>query len=725
MKQVRSQSLAAAGLSVLLSFVSTAPLPAQTATPIADEVITLPDFTVAAPRGYSAAETSTGTRIATSLRELPFSVGVVTSEFLNDFAAYDLREQFAYVSGVSVREGQGNYNLRGMQAIAQLRNGFFRAGLIDKVNIDRAEVIKGPAASIYGRTAPGGVINIVTKKPPTTPFAQLQFQGGGYDLSRVQAALGGPLARDRVFFRVDGAIQHEANIIPYQENDQQVLSTALTWKLSPATSLTLEFERVERSENGGEPRIPFVSVGGVIQAETATELREFNIVTPDAYVDRDISTSNITLEHRLNDRFSLRAAAFVVGRSLNLHTLDGETYDRTARTITGRSALFRDQPERADGAQVDLLTRFDLGPTSHKLLTTLDYFYTTRSDTINRLPNALLTNPAFNIRTLSIDAPNYFLLQDRSAYTSVARDQGATAIIKGVFVSDRVTFAGGRGILMAGARYDRVRTKLYDRLINTTTNPFGARSNTEVGATTWQLGANWKLSEPFTLFANQSTSFNNQTTLRADGTTFDPEEGRGWETGVKGSVWQNRLTFTTSYFDMDRSNIVRRDPTLNINVLSGRENSHGVEFDFTARVNESWQLFGQAAKIKARVVSAPDDPTLVGLPLPQAPEDQYSLGTRYDFRTGRLKGLYFTAGYRYFGQVVANTSPGNRRLYRQPAYELFDIGLGYGWRAGFDDKLRHTLSLNVKNLLDEEWYYGDRKVGNGRQLIAGYTLTFK
>jgi outer membrane receptor protein involved in Fe transport len=133
-----------------------------------DDTVTLPEFSVrASPTSeYLAAESITGTRVATKIRDLPFTVNTVTGEFLDDFAAFEFRDQFGYTSSVSVWETLSTgYSLRGFDADVQLRNGFRRIGLIDKVNVERAEIIKGPAASIYGTVLPGGTINVITKKP--------------------------------------------------------------------------------------------------------------------------------------------------------------------------------------------------------------------------------------------------------------------------------------------------------------------------------------------------------------------------------------------------------------------------------------------------------------------------------------------------------------------------------------------------------------------------------
>ena len=105
------------------------------------------------------------TRVATQIKDLPFSVSVITSEFMNDFDFFDLASDLAYTANLNGVDTQGNSNLRGYGATFTLRNGFYRLGLNDRVNTDRIEIIKGPNAAIYGSTSPAGLINFVTRRP--------------------------------------------------------------------------------------------------------------------------------------------------------------------------------------------------------------------------------------------------------------------------------------------------------------------------------------------------------------------------------------------------------------------------------------------------------------------------------------------------------------------------------------------------------------------------------
>ncbi len=163
--------------------------------PRSDEAIQLSPFTVSggSTNGYIASETTTGTRVATKIADLPFVVNVITSEFLNDFNFFDIGENLAYTSSLSGADEEGNYFLRGFPATFYLWNGFYRLGVIDRFDIDRIEIIKGPNASIYGQTSPAGILNIVTKTPTSNPHEDIRFTYGSYDLGRVEGHVNTPL----------------------------------------------------------------------------------------------------------------------------------------------------------------------------------------------------------------------------------------------------------------------------------------------------------------------------------------------------------------------------------------------------------------------------------------------------------------------------------------------------------------------------------------------------
>ncbi|MES2695038.1 MAG: TonB-dependent receptor plug domain-containing protein, partial [Verrucomicrobiota bacterium] len=386
-------------------------------TPGDNEVVTLKEFSVTGTptNDYSAAESVTGTRVASKLVDLPFNVNVVTGDFIEDFAAYDLKDQFAYVSSFSPSETQGDYQLRGFVSGNQLRNGFRRLGLIDKVNVERAEVIKGPAASIYGKILPGGVINIVTKKPRTKPQHTLSLAAGTSDFWRAQGSSTGPVGNSTtLFYRQDLAATGRKYEMDFKENEQWTTATQLLWKPNADTSLSFEVEYLYRHERRGNSVPPFIQLNVPDPyrvasqnrtynrwARLATEVFNFNHQGPKEYNNREVFTLTGTFERRINAHWSLRVGANWFDRSFDRINISGDAYRPEFAAIANGSTaapgpripVWRPIDEGATSVQTDLLGSFTTGNIAHKLLFTVDYNRTTEDAYEARMTTAVASLP--------------------------------------------------------------------------------------------------------------------------------------------------------------------------------------------------------------------------------------------------------------------------------------------------------------------------------------------
>lgn len=153
-------SLAALALAGLQSPSHAQGTPAPRRPGPQEEVVTLSEFNVTASedRGYIASETLTGSRVRTPIIDLPYTVNVLTSEFFEDFAFFELADNITQIGSFGGLDIGGGFNLRGFSSSSQLRDGFYRLGRYGASNVDRLEIIKGSNAAIYGRTSPGGMV---------------------------------------------------------------------------------------------------------------------------------------------------------------------------------------------------------------------------------------------------------------------------------------------------------------------------------------------------------------------------------------------------------------------------------------------------------------------------------------------------------------------------------------------------------------------------------------
>lgn len=786
-------------LTVACLCASVPALSAQTAAPkaaaapasLADdtrnsEVVTLEAFNVtsAAQSEYSATESTTGTRVASKIRDLPFSVQSITGEFLDDFSALEFRDQMSYTSNVTAYETiSTGYSIRGFDADVQLRNGFRRIGLIDKVNVERVEIIKGPAASIYGAVNPGGTVNVITRKPKTKAQQRVVFTVGDHDLFRGQASTTGPLGSSgKYFYRIDAAADTRAYDQQYKGKNQETVSLQFLWKPTNATSLLVEAEWLERRERGiSMATVPFriqtlvldpyrnQPATGTPRTYTryvgiATEIIDFNSQGPHNYSNRYVRNLTATFEHRFNETFSLRSSANAFDRAAVRQEVGGrDQFNPVTRTVQRGTARYRPFPEGGATVQNDLLASFDTGAVKHKLLFTLDYQRQTQQPqqfdaAVNgAFPTAVATG-------LSVDHPDYNFAtyaNNPSLFTTIQSEDDSIDIA-GAFLSERASFFDGRLIALAGIRYDTSKSITRDKVAN-------SRSEISTHAFTHQVGLNFRALPAVTLYANASNSFVPQfgTGVDVNGVTFNlpNESGQGWEAGIKTGFFDERLTFTTGYFDITLDNVattVADSTGRNITLTNGEQASKGFEFDYNWVATRSLQFFGGYGYTKSEVVSNENARHLVGSPTRRTPRNTIGTGAKYEFKDGTLKGLYFTAGFKYNSNSVPNPSSGRnltasasnpivnnpmpngllpfpnlaqgalitvgavrvddgREAIRNAAYGVMDAGAGYKWKQG---RWAHKVQVNVGNVFDRRYTYGSTGQGDRLNVSCTYDLTF-
>src|SRR5258708_13472978 len=232
-------------LTLTLSLTATLRAQTSASSATSDETVKLSEFTVKtdADHSYIASESVTGTRVATPIKDLTFNVSVVTSEFLNDFGYFEI-DNLGYTSSLDgFDNGGGNLNMRGFAATSFLRNGYLRLGLIDRVNMDRIEIIRGPSATIYGYTTPAGMINIITKQPKTTPQQYLSVAVGSYGTDREEMTVTGPVGFvSNTYYTLSAALSERTYNNLFNTSRTKTVSLGVIHKFSDSSNVLVEFE---------------------------------------------------------------------------------------------------------------------------------------------------------------------------------------------------------------------------------------------------------------------------------------------------------------------------------------------------------------------------------------------------------------------------------------------------------------------------------------------------
>ncbi|PTX97878.1 TonB-dependent receptor [Opitutus sp. ER46] len=748
-----------AALAGTPSIAQMAPTPARTSEP--DETIVLSEFTVRAdaPDSYTASETITGSRVAEKIMNLPYTVNVLTAEFIEDFGFFDFDDDFAYTSSFGGYDsGGGSANVRGLAVGKSLRNGFMRIGVVDRGNVDRIEVIKGPSAAVYGEALPSGLINIVTKKPKLRPGYRLSVTGGTNDLARVDVDATGRLGKSgKTAYLLNGSFYETGYDQPYAKMRTKMLSGAISHKFRPTTTLLLEYEFIDRHNNP----IAFVpvarrTVGGNYHGRLATEIAGFNWYGPAESTDRSVRTLTGTFEHKISDVWSLRMSGNcfnrnVVGVSNNVtggvsphYQIDGTN----AGKLIDRLPAYGISIEDGAGFQADVAARYWLA--NHRIenrtLLTFDFStYSRQNPQWRAAAGTALTASGF-ARIMDPKNPVYFWPspQDFPALYPLYRWDNNRTDIYGLFLRHQTAFWKGRAIVVGGVRYDLVKEDLRRETEQRKgTGPLSTLVRDQDHYTP-NIGVNVGVTKNVRAYVNYAKSFfvNSQSnTAPQAGDEVDAvnETGFGWDYGIKGGFFEEKLSFTLGGFYIVRENIKVTDENGDSRRV-GSILSRGVELDANWNIGMGFSALFGGGYNKAVYTEAGRDLDLVGRQMASVPEESAYLALRKTWSSGWLKGLKANLGVTYTGEThpfpdrggILTKLPDGSQVtishsgYRDiliPAYYSTRAGVSYSWRPK-RSKWTHSVAVNATNLLDDDAILRSRRVMESFGASITYTVKY-
>jgi iron complex outermembrane receptor protein len=702
-------------------------------------------------RGYRASNSVSGSRFDAPIFELPFAIQAFTESFIKDQKARNIYDIARYSPGVTYRsndfnEGNANLAIRGFPVSATkgniqiLRDGFNGPSIFDFTNISRVEVVKGPSSFLYGQVAPGGIVNVITKKPQSRFAADAELSYGSYDQYRFDGDITGPVS-DGLFFRLATSYDQDIHYWkPYDANSWD-FAPSLLWQLNDRTNLSLKYERFHKVEQPQVMQKPgYNSHSGVAPTPSDPNLAGVDVPgLPDNWnsmsnIDyRNSDTENLSawLDYKLNDDWALRT-----GYSKQEYEIDAlfsgnfGMANNTTR-LQGRRLRGQTYTNWGDTVETQAVGNFDFGATSLRLLLGAQYVDRHFDDWAAQAPNdpTLGEDPtASPLPVWDLDDPTSWdrdVHIPRSALTENATDVSIDYRDRSVYGGSTFGFLEDRLLLLAGWRLTSTSNRLTNNLLQQTEPEITERKVTP------QYGVLYKLNPEFSLFASYAESFlpGSQILRQPDGrvSTAKPTEGSGYDLGVKSDLFGGRLSSTLSLFDIKNRNIVndlaQTDDTGSVviyNVQSGEQRSRGVELDLSATLSDNWQVYFSYTYMDARITefSGNDDAILAqdpstldsagqanyrnvkrfhDAPLQMSAPQLANLWTRYDFSLGALHGFYVAGGINYvYDQTLLPDSPD----WSNQTYRLINAKVGYSW--SWQGK-RVNLDLMGKNLTDE--YY--------------------
>ncbi|SHG73996.1 TonB-dependent siderophore receptor [Pollutimonas bauzanensis] len=675
----RAHCIGPLATAICAVFLAASPLTVQAQdsslrdNPAHDRAITTLPALVVEGASASPSQSQTATKTETPLQETPTAIQVIDKREIQEQQATRLGDVLKNVSGVqSVYAFGGGYErfvIRGFeQSVANYRNGqLIPLSRFDLANVDQIEVLKGPAGALYGTGDPGGIVNIVTKLPSSTPRYDLSQSIGSHDSYRSDLGASGPLTEDgRLRYRLDAAYDTGHNFRLLSDNDRVFVAPVLEWDITPQTLLRLSYEH-QRDRYAYDSGTPAEGKG------LAGYPRKLSFGQPGLRDQNQSNLGEVFFEHRFSDALKLSGGVLKAGNR--------KTYQDVYLYDGGdRYAWFGNERVDTTSAWLDLQGKSRLGGFEHEWLVGLssrrvksytdatdDYF-----DTIDPYN--------FDPRLSAVDvAP--FLTAERG----VVWDQRSRNV--GLSLQDQITLAP-QWRLLAGVRIERLTRDL----------SYAYYSPTEIShrrdtGTSPRLALSYLASPQWTFYGSYTQSFGPGVQYQ-NAELGEPEKARQFELGAKWQAADGRYTGSAALYQLNKSNISTPDPdNPNINVAIGEARSRGVELDLQGQLSAQWSLLGSYSYTDAQITK--DTGGHVGNRLPYAARHQGSLWLKYAPQA--VPGLslgagVFAAGRRYGDTANSYSDGGYAQLDLMAAYRLSLLGS------------KATLQLNIHNVTDALYY---------------------
>ncbi|WP_404348827.1 ferrichrome porin FhuA [Enterobacter hormaechei] len=703
-----------------------------TAAPAAQESAWGPAATIA------ARHSATGTKTDTPIQKVPQSISVVTSEEMALHQPRSVKEALSYTPGVAVgtRGASNTYDylvIRGFAADGQSQNNyldgmkmqgnFYNDAVIDPYMLERAEIMRGPVSVLYGKSSPGGLLNMVSKRPTTEPLKEIQFKAGTDSLFQTGFDFSDAIDDDGVYsYRLTGVARSNNAQQENKGEQRYAIAPSFSWRPDDKTTFTFLSYFQNEPETGYYGWLP--KEGTVDPLPNGDRLStDFNEGAKNNTYSRNQKMVGYSFDHEFNDTFTVRQNL----RFAENKTSQNSVYGYGVCTDPANSGskqcaalapadkghyLARKyvvDNEKLQNFTVDtqLQSKFATGQVDHILLTGVD-FMRMRND-INSwfgyddsVPLLDLYNPVSSDFDFGSKDP-----ATSGAYQILNRQKQT-----GLYVQDQAQWDKVQVTL--GGRYDWADQESYNRVLNTTSK----RDDTQF---TWRGGVNYLFDNGVTPYFSYSESFEPASQTDAQGKLFSPSKGKQYEAGVKYVPNDRPIVITGAVYQLTKTNNLMADPAGSFFSVEGGEiRARGVELEAKAALSASVNVVGSYTYTDAEYTT---DTNYKGNTPAQVPKHMASVWGDYTMFDGPLSGLTLGTGVRYTSSSKGD--PANS--FTVGSYTLVDALVRYDLaRVGMAGS---NVALHVNNLFDREYVASCFNTygcfwGAERQVVATATFRF-
>ena len=661
--------------------------------------------------GYLATRTAAGTKTDTALVEAPRSISVATRQQMDDRNVQNIDDAVRYMPGI-VASSYGSdtradwLRVRGFEPTQfldglPLPKGVYANPKQETWNLDRLALLRGPASSVYGQTPPGGLLDMVSRRPSAESSNEIEVQYGSDNHRQINFASTGKIDDEGQFlYGLSGVIRDSGTQIDHVDNKRYNIAPSLTWNIDDDTRFTL-LTQFTRDDTGITSQ--FLPVQGTkIRSPLGDISHHKNLGDPDwEYYDRTYYALGYAFEHRLNDVWQFKQNLRYTKSDLSFQTLTPGAYPFTqvdADGNVGRTSTSVDEDISQFAVDNNFQADFATGDVLHTLLIGLDHQRT----------NTHYTSIYGDGLTTNVNNPIYGLPIVRPPRSTAYYDYDQKTNQTGLYVQDQMALDQWR--LTLGGREDWVHTgtKFFNKGDATNTERDKNFSGNAAISYVFDNGV-----VPYLSYAESFQPTSNATASPTD--SIKPTEGKQWELGIKYQPPGSNTLLTAAVYDLTQKNVsVTTINSDNVSITSqtGEVKVKGLELEAVSDVTDNLKVIAAYTLAKSEVQNG----TFKGNRLQLMPNQQASLWTDYTWHTGVLDGFGVGGGVRYTGNTYGDQA--NTELGKADAYTVFDAAVHYDL-GRLDNSLKGaSLALNATNLFDKDYistcdsfycYYGDQR----------------
>ncbi|MHC2462062.1 TonB-dependent siderophore receptor [Bradyrhizobium embrapense] len=653
--------------------------------------------------GYLARQSASGTKTSTPIIQTPQSVTVISAEQIRDqkiVSKFDevLRYTPGVIGGTYGADFRNDwFMIRGFPAQneslfldgLQLFYTSYASWKLQPFNLERVEVLRGPSGILYGGSAPGGLVNAVSKLPQAEPIRYIETGVNNFGNAYTQFDIGGATAQPgggQLQYRLVGQAQSGGTQTDYVYDNNFFFAPSVTWRPDADTSLTV----FGLASHGNTRALNFLPYVGTVTNAPFGRIPT-GLFAGDPSVDqfrRDQEMVGYQFQKSVSDNVDFRQNARMAHTDVYYAGLYGLGY---ATTLAAGDITRGNFYTRGIATQLNLDNqveyRFSTGALQHTALVGVDLKYYGIDDRqgFGMGTNLNVFNPVYG-NNLPYGGPLY-----QNAYLT----QG----MAGLYLQDQVKL--DRLTVVLSGRQDWVDL--------TNNNRIGADQGRDDSKFSGRVGAIYNFDFGVAPYVSYMTGYNPVIGTNAAGQLLLPETSEQTEVGVKYEPVGLNARFGVAYFDLKRKNALTTDPNNTLfQTQNGEVTSRGVELEAVANITRDFKLVASYTNYEL-FVSKDLNPALIGTVPTNTPRQLASVWTDYTFRDGPLNGFGFGGGVRYVGSSFADTA----NTARVPAFVLGDLALHYEWGNNW------RAALNIVNATDKIYvascatisscYYGDRR----------------